>query len=338
MVTVKRLDPEFPRMGYEVQKGLMIDMPGGDGQADITKGEDGSLTLSERDGKYSVTLKNVQLSEFVNPQVRINLSGGPDANHLVLEDLKIESPNVTVSSFYGDNRIADTHFRGANHITMTGQIIDNAYIDDSVISGSSIEKGSTVEHSRLMNSTVSDSEIINSDLDNATVTDDSKVELSYLMDDTVKQANVGGVNNGWDVLNDTFDECTFEKGYFVGDGKLASQEGHGYVQVADEDAYADGLARLAVNRDLPFRVDKESYQLTDDMKDRLEEAWGTVPAVYKDEALELAPFLKDAITPPALTAAEIVKSFDEDEAWREADDFTIDESQFEVKPQQCLQQ
>ena len=338
MVTVKRLDPKYPRLGYEVQKGLMIDMPGGDGQADITKGEDGSLTLSERDGKYSVTLKNVQLSEFVNPQVRINLSGGPDANHLVLEDLKIESPNVTVSSFYGDNRIADTHFRGANHITMTGQIIDNAYIDDSVISGSSIEKGSTVEHSRLMNSTVSDSEIINSDLDNATVTDDSKVELSYLMDDTVKQANVGGVNNGWDVLNDTFDECTFEKGYFVGDGKLASQEGHGYVQVADEDAYADGLARLAVNRDLPFRVDKESYQLTDDMKDRLEEAWGTVPAVYKDEALELAPFLKDAITPPALTAAEIVKSFDEDEAWREADDFTIDESQFEVKPQQCLQQ
>ena len=338
MVVVKRLDPNYPRLGYEIQKGLMVDMPGGDGKAEITESDDGTLTLSEGNGKYSVTLKNVQLSEFVNPQVRINLSGGPDANHLVLEDLKIESPNVTVSSFYGDNRIADTHFRGANHITMTGQIIDNAYIDDSVISGSSIEKGSTVEHSRLMNSTVSDSEIINSDLDNATVTDDSKVELSYLMDDTVKQANVGGVNNGWDVLNDTFDERTFEKGYFVGDGKLASQEGHGYVQVADEDAYADGLARLAVNRDLPFRVDKESYQLTDDMKDRLEEAWGTVPAVYKDEALELAPFLKDAITPPALTAAEIVKSFDEDEAWREADDFEIDESQFDMKPQQGLQQ
>lgn len=337
MIVVKQLDPKYPRMGYEVQKGLIVDMPNGDGKATITEAEDGTLTLSERDGKYSVTLKNVQLSEFVNPQVRINLSGGPDANHLVLEDLKIESPNVTVSSFYGDNRIADTHFRGANHITMTGQMIDDAYIDDSVISGSSIEKGSTVEHSRLMNSTVSDSEIINSDLDNATVTDDSKVELSYLMDDTIKQANVGGVNNGWNVLNDTFDERTFEKGYFVGDGKLASQEGHGYVQVADEDAYADGLARLAVNRDLPFRVDKESYQLTDDMKDRLGEAWGTVPAVYKDEALELAPFLKDAITLPALTAAEIVKSFDEDEAWREADDFVIDESQFEVNSQQGLE-
>lgn len=337
MVTVKRLDPKYPRLGYEVQKGLVVDMPLGDGKATITEAEDGTLTLSERDGKYSVTLKNVQLSEFVNPQVRINLSGGPDANHLVLEDLKIESPNVTVSSFYGDNRIADTHFRGANHITMTGQMIDDAYIDDSVISGSSIEKGSTVEHSRLMNSTVSDSEIINSDLDNATVTDDSKVELSYLMDDTVKQANVGGVNNGWDVLNDTFDERTFEKGYFVGDGKLASQEGHGYVQVADEDAYADGLARLAVNRDLPFRVDKESYQLTDDMKDRLGEVWGTVPAVYKVETVELAPFLKEVIEPAPLTDAEIAQSFDEDEAWREADDFVIDESQFEVNSQQGLE-
>ena len=41
---------------------------------------------------------------------------------------------------------------------------------------------------------------------------------------------------------------------------------------------------------------------------------------------------------PALTAAEIVKSFDEDEAWREADDFEIDESQFDMKPQQGLQQ
>ena len=137
MVVVKQLDPKYPRMGYEVQKGLFVDMPLGDGHATITEAEDGTLTLSERDGKYSVTLKNVQLSEFVNSQVRINLSGGPDANYLVLEDLKIESPNVTVSSFYGDNRIADTHFRGANHITMTGQMIDDAYIDDSVISGSS---------------------------------------------------------------------------------------------------------------------------------------------------------------------------------------------------------
>ena len=340
MVVVKRLDLKYPRLGYEVQKGLMVDMPGGDGKAEIIEAEDGSVTLSERDGKYSVTLKNVQLSEFGNPQVRINLSGGPDANHLVLEDLKIELPNVTVSSFYGDNRIADTHFRGANHITMTGQTINGAYIDDSIISGSSIENGSAVEYSRLMNSKISDSEIINSDLDNVTVTDDSKVELSYLMDDTVKQANVGGVNNGWNVLDDTFDERTFENGYFVGNGKLASREDfdHGCTQVADEDAYADGLARLAVNRDLPFRVEKDSYQPSDDMKERLEKAWETVPAAYKDETLELAPFLKEIVELPSLTADEIARSFDEDDAWREADDFVIDESQFDMTPQQGLQQ
>jgi hypothetical protein len=51
-----------------------------------------------------------------------------------------------------------------------------------------------------------------------------------------------------------------------------------------------------------------------------------------------APFLKDVVEPAPLTAAEIVKSFDEDDAWREADDFVIDESQFEVKSQQGLQQ
>ena len=37
MVVVKRLDPNYPRMGYEVQKGLLIDMPRGDGKADIIK-------------------------------------------------------------------------------------------------------------------------------------------------------------------------------------------------------------------------------------------------------------------------------------------------------------
>lgn len=54
--------------------------------------------------------------------------------------------------------------------------------------------------------------------------------------------------------------------------------------------------------------------------------------------IKRAPFLKEVVEPAPLTAAEIVKSFDEDEAWRDADDFVIDESQFEVKSQQGLQQ
>lgn len=45
MVVVKRLDPKYPRLGYEVQKGLVVDMPLGDGKATITEAEDGTLTL-----------------------------------------------------------------------------------------------------------------------------------------------------------------------------------------------------------------------------------------------------------------------------------------------------
>lgn len=30
MVVVRRLDPEYSRLGYEIQKGLIVDMPRGD--------------------------------------------------------------------------------------------------------------------------------------------------------------------------------------------------------------------------------------------------------------------------------------------------------------------
>lgn len=69
MVTVKRLDPKYPRMGYEVQKGLIVDMPNGDGKADIVKNEDGSLTLSENEGKDTVTLKDVHLNQLPPTEV-----------------------------------------------------------------------------------------------------------------------------------------------------------------------------------------------------------------------------------------------------------------------------
>lgn len=64
MVVVKQIDPNYPRLGYEVQKGLIVDMPNGDGKADIVKNEDGSLTLSENDGKDTVTLKGVALNQL----------------------------------------------------------------------------------------------------------------------------------------------------------------------------------------------------------------------------------------------------------------------------------
>lgn len=343
MVVVKRLDSKYPRLGYEIQKGFVVDMPHGDGNAAITESKDGTLTLSESDGRYTASIKNVRLSEFGEHDIVVKVNGDSDVNHLVLEDLNIESPMATIRSFRGDNRVSDTILTGVNDISMTGQIIDDAYIDNSVIMTSSVEKDSVVERSHLLNSTVTNSDVVNSSLDSATVGDSSRVELSYLMGDTVTQAKVGGVKNGWDVFEDTFDERTFEKGYFVGNGKSAEQEGfdHGYVEVSNEDDYAFGLATLAINRDLPFRPEKEGYylsELTDDNQERLDKAWEKMSEAYQKEALELAPFLKEVVEPAPLTVAEIAQSFDEDEAWREADDFTIDESQFEVKSQQGLQQ
>lgn len=343
MVVVKRLDPRYPRMGYEVQKGLIIDMPRGDGKAEITESDDGTLTLSESDGKYTASIKNVRLSEFGEHDIVVKVNGDSDANHLVLEDLNIESPATTIRSFRGENRVSDTILMGANDISMAGHTIDDAYIDNSVIMTSSVEKDSLVERSRLLNSTVTNSDVVNSDLDSAVIADSSRVELSHLMGDTVRQAKVGGVQNGWDVFEDTFDERTFENGYFVGNGKHAEQEGfdHGYVEVSDEDDYAFGLATLAINRDLPYRPEKDGYylsELNDAMQERLDKAWGKMSEAYQKEALELAPFLKEVVEPAPLTAAEIAQSFDEDDAWREADDFTIDESQFEVKLQYGLQQ
>ena len=142
MVVVKQLDPNYPRLGYEVQKGLMIDMPWGDGKAEITESDDGTLTLSEGNGKYTASIKNVRLSEFGEHDIVVKVNGDSDANHLVLEDLNIESPMATIRSFRGDNRVSDTILMGVNDISLAGHTIDDAYIDNSVIMTSSVEKDS----------------------------------------------------------------------------------------------------------------------------------------------------------------------------------------------------
>ena len=121
MVVVKRLDPNYPRMGYEVQKGLMIDLPRGDGKAEIVKGDNGSLTLSERDGKYKVTLKNVALSDFVDHDIQVKLKRSPDANHLTLENVIINAPTSTVISYEGENVISESILSGHKKIYINGQ-------------------------------------------------------------------------------------------------------------------------------------------------------------------------------------------------------------------------
>lgn len=367
MVVVKRLDPKYPRMGYEVQKGLMIDMPGGDGQADITKDEDGSLTLSEKDGKYQVTLKDVHLSDVVDHEIQVKLKRSPNANQLTLENVIINAPTSTVISYDGENVISGSILSGHNLIEMTGQGIIDSFIKDSELDQTTV-KDSSVKRSRLQLSRVEDSQVANSDVMNSVVTKDSSVELSKLMSDEVRAATVGGVHSGWALSSWEIDERTFADGYFVGNGKHANHPdfNHGYVQVVDEDAYADGLATLVLNRDLPYAWDLEGYRPSDALKERLEEGFASVPDDYKDETLEMAPFLKTVVTSDSLddedawlyldaqAAAEgtvVTEDVDKDKIRQEADawvidetpvevaeDIAIDESQFEVNSQQGLQQ
>ena len=367
MVVVKRLDPEFPRMGYEVQKGLMIDMPGGDGQADITKGEDGSLTLSERDGKYQVTLKDVHLSDVVDHDVQVKLKRSPNVNQLTLENVIINAPTSRLISYEGDNTISGSILSGHNLIEMTGQEIIDSFIKDSELDQTTL-KNSSVKRSRLQLSRVEDSQVANSDVMNSVVTKDSSVELSKLVSDTVTAATVGGVHSGWALSSWDIDERAFTDGYFVGNGKHANQPDfdHGYVQVPDSEAYVDGLATLTLNRDLPYAWDLEAYRPSDALKERLEEGWTSVPEDYKDETLEMAPFLKTVVTSDSLddedawlyldaqAASEdpdavIKEDVDKDKIRREAESWVIDEtpvevveaideSQFEVNLQQGLQQ
>ena len=346
---VKRLDPNYPRMGYEAQKGLMIDMPLGDGKADIIKHEDGSLTLSERDGKYQVTLKNVALSDFVDHDIQVKLKRSPNANHLTLENVIINAPTSRVISYEGDNVISESILSGHNLIEMTGQELTDSFIKDSELDRTTL-KDSSAKRSRLQLSRVDASHVTNSDVMNSVVTNDSTVELSKLMSDEVTAATVGGVHSGWALSSWEIDERTFTDGYFVGNGKHAGHPDfdHGYVQVADEDAYVDGLAQLVLNRDLPYAWDLDAYRPSDALKERLEEGFASVPDDYKDEPLEMAPFLKDVVEPTNVTveqsvvdeeiARDIEKSIAEDTACREADSFAIDESQFDLKPQQGLQQ
>lgn len=375
MVVVKRLEPT--RMGYEVQKGLVIDMPGGDGKADIVKGEDGSLTLSEKDGKYQVTLKNVALSDFVDHDVQVKLKRTPNANHLTLENVIINSPTSRVISYEGENVISESILSGHNLIEMTGQELTDSFIKDSELD-QTIVKDSSVKRSRLQLSHVDDSHVVNSDLINSVVTKDSSVELSKLVSDEVTAATVGGVHSGWALSSFDIDDRAFTDGYFVGNGKHANQPDfdHGYVQVTDSDAYVEGLTALTLNRDLPYAWDLEAYRPSDALKERLEEGFALVPEEYKDETIEMAPFLKDVVEPTidslddedawlyldAQAVAEdpdavVTEDVDEEKIRREAaawviddrelplvgtnmthGDVTIDESQFEINSQQGLQQ
>ena len=318
-----------------------------------------------------MTLKNVALSDFVDHDVQIKLKRSPNVNQLTLDDVIINSPTLTVNSYDCENVISGSILSGHNLIEMTGQEIIDSFIKDSELDQMTL-KNSSVKRSRLQLSRIDDSHVVNSDVMNSVVTKDSNVELSKLMSDEVTAATVGGVHSGWALSSWDIDERVFTDGHFVGNGKHANHPdfNRGYVQVVDEDAYVDGLATLVLNRDLPYVWDLEDYRPSDALKERLEEGWTSVPDDYKDETLEMAPFLKTVVGPDilddedawlyldAMAAAEgvvVTEDVDKDKIRQEADawvidetpvevagdiaeDIAIDESQFETKTQQGLQQ
>lgn len=82
--------------------------------------------------------------------------------------------------------------------------------------------------------------------------------------------------------------------------------------------FDNGLAFLSVHGDVPYDVRSGDYQPSSDLKEAIKEHWEKLSEFNKthtDELFEWAPFVKDVVE----------------------DDFVIDESQFEVKPQQGLQ-
>lgn len=105
----------------------------------------------------------------------------------------------------------------------------------------------------------------------------------------------------------------FKNGYYIG----SPENGYDPIQVADEKAYTDGLAILSVHGDIPYEVRSGDYEPSNTLKEAIEEKWQTLSDFNKthtDELFERAPYVKDVV---------------------EAD-FVIDESQFEINPQQGL--
>ena len=126
------------------------------------------------------------------------------------------------------------------------------------------------------------------------------------------QAKLGGVTCEPDPFS--LKDRVFKNGYYIGN----PENGYDPIQVADEKAYTDGLAILSVYGDIPYEIRSGDYQPSSDLKEAIKEKWQTLSdfnKMHTDELFEWAPYVKDVVE----------------------NDFVIDESQFEVNPQQGLQ-
>lgn len=318
MVTIKQINPNSPRLGYEVQKGLIVDMPNGDGKA-IIEEADGCITISEQDGAHSVTLKNVKVSDYGNPNIMIEIRGDVDNNHLTLEDVVFDAQETTIISSHSDNSISDTIFRGDNYIYMQKHKITDTFIDNCHVERSSITD-SNVDHSYILATTVDASAVKSSRL-YATDASDSTISLTKISLGTFHNATVAGIIKG-----PMDDHRMLTDGYYVGK-----------TEVKDDIAYNDALALLILTDSLPNEIDKKYYRPSQALIDTIQEKWDTVPTEMKNNVLETTPFLT-TIVGEDVSMDDIVQSVYDDDAWRVADEFYIDPNIFLFSDKDELQQ
>lgn len=309
MVTIKQLDPKYPRLGYEIKKGLVIDLPRGDGKADIVE-DDGSLYLSEGTCAVRVVPDTIQMADGATLTVKMHRY--EEDNRLTLSDLTVDG-DIMIHCSGGDNVVTSDSLIGHNYIDMdvNGGIICDSHITHSHLQDTSV-KNSHIDYSRLTDTQVDKSQVKNSHTFASYIADDSVVELSSLGFDKVSQAKLGGVTCEPDPFS--LKDRVFKNGYYIG----SPENGYDPIQVADEKAYTDGLAILSVHGDIPYEVRSGDYEPSGDLKEAIKEQWEKLPDVNKthtDELFEWAPFVKDVVE----------------------DDFVIDESQFEINPQKGLQ-
>ena len=250
MVTIKQINPNSPRLGYEVQKGLIVDMPNGDGKA-IIEEADNCITISEQDGAHSVTLKNVKVPDLGNPNIMIEIRGDVDNNHLTLEDVDFHTQETTIVSSHSDNSISDTIFYVNNYVYMQKHTITDAFIEDCHIERSSVTY-SNVDHSYILATTVDASAVKSSRL-YATETIDSTVSLTKMSLGTVHNATIAGIIKG------PMDEHRIlTDGYYVG-----------RAEVKDDIAYNEALALLILTDSLPTEIDKKYYRPSQALMDTI---------------------------------------------------------------------
>ena len=310
MVTIKQLDPKYPRLGYEIKKGLVIDLPRGDGNANIAN-DNGSLYLSEGSCVVKVDPDTIQMA--ADATLTVKMHRHEDDNHLTLGDLTVTDGDTMIHCSGGDNVVTNDILSGHNTIDMdvNGNSVCDSHIVHSDLNDTSV-KNSAISYSRLTDTHVDKSQVKNSHTFASHIVDDSVIELSSLGFDKVSQAKLGGVTCEPDPFS--LKDRVFKNGYYIGN----PENGYDPIQVADEKAYTDGLAILSVHGDIPYGIRSMDYEPNDALKEAIKEKWETLSDFSKthtDELFEWAPFVRDVVE----------------------DDFVIDESQFEIKPQQGLQ-